>query len=305
MWLFTIEDDMLSEGVSTMDRDRTSTRWQMPLITVGLTLGLALGFSLWFWANTRAEAGWLSSLDLSSMGESPVARVAVPRAESSSQPGPSFIFDRQVLTQTVHLPLIFKHFPPFFKDDFSSDLGWEPMLESGSDAGLVDGEYFLKHTVALKIVRSIAPPCAQSNIGCEAPIPSAYGVEVEAHFVQGDVAINRYGIVFEQVDVTKQYIFVINPDTQTFWVYKFDPQKGFIELEAGTSADILTGNETNRLKVERDGDAIRVYANGALLGETTDSTYKGGQVGLDVWRFEDSTVPTEARFDNFTIYSLP
>ncbi len=53
------------------------------------------------------------------------------------------------------------------------------------------------------------------------------------------------------------------------------------------------------MRVECEGNTLRLYANGHLLSEVTDSTFSNGYVGLGVTSLAGSY--SEAAFDNFVI----
>ncbi|MCP4363113.1 MAG: hypothetical protein GY796_34360 [Chloroflexi bacterium] len=187
-----------------------------------------------------------------------------------------------------------------FSDPFDSALGWEPMLEDEASAQIIDGEYALSHMVDNRVVRSSSPLEA---------VPSTYIVEADVRYIYPEGVTqtdNRFGLFFDWSGNNQLYMFVINPDSQSFWLYKYDaeenPLGGWVMLALGGSPAIKPGGAINHLSVERYGSLIRLFANRTLLRELTDTTYSGGKVGVEGWSFE---APAEFRFDNFRVYELP
>jgi hypothetical protein len=184
-----------------------------------------------------------------------------------------------------------------FADNFSTDKGWETVPETGATWIVNLGEYFLKHITQDRNVRTVAPFLA-------ANMPAAYSVEVKARITNGAHSLTSYGILFDWLDNLRFYRFLVKPATQQWWVFKF--QNGWVTLSTGTNAAIRTGTQTNLLRVDREGNSIKVYAENTLLWSGTDSTYANGRGGLTI--LANSTMSAgqyaEAAFDDFVISNL-
>jgi len=200
---------------------------------------------------------------------------------------------------TIFLPLLLNNFStgpaPVFDDDFSTSQNWAVLAGSGGSAWVAGGEYHLQESAADRNVRVIAPVEA-------ADIPAAYSAETAVRLVTGagyDDQI-RYGIVFDWKAADQFYMFIVQPLTQEYWIYKY--QAGWVQLAEGSSGQILTSS-ANKLSIERIGERILVYANDVALTEIADATYLNGQAGLFVISSATmaGTETAEAAFDYFRI----
>jgi hypothetical protein len=68
------------------------------------------------------------------------------------------------------------------------------------------------------------------------------------------------------------------------------------------SSAIKAAGETNKLRVETNGDTIRLYANDKLLDEISDSTISRGKAALVVNTFDDPNVTV--KFDNLVVQGV-
>lgn len=91
------------------------------------------------------------------------------------------------------------------------------------------------------------------------------------------------GIIFRIQDKGDYYILRANA---------LEGNVNFYKYAGGSRSDIKDGTgkavagQWQELKVEATGDRLRGFLNGALVVETTDTTYKAGRVGL--WTKADS-----------------
>lgn len=83
--------------------------------------------------------------------------------------------------------------------------------------------------------------------------------------------LDRYGLVFRAPNFDTGYFFGVSCDGKyNFRVYD---QKGDIISWAQDGAILAGSDQTNRLGVMAEDNRIKLYANGTLLKELTDSTY--------------------------------
>ncbi|MBN2149034.1 MAG: hypothetical protein JW726_16735, partial [Anaerolineales bacterium] len=75
-------------------------------------------------------------------------------------------------------------------------------------------------------------------------------------------------------------------------------------IERTFNAAINDETGVNRLRVERDGEQIRLYVNGVLLDSISDSSYLIDQEA-SLCSISGAEANVAARFDNFTYSQLP
>ncbi|MBI3158116.1 MAG: hypothetical protein HYZ26_00770 [Chloroflexi bacterium] len=84
---------------------------------------------------------------------------------------------------------------------------------------------------------------------------------------------DRYGLMFRAPDPNHGYIFSFSCDGM-YRLATWDGKDFDILIDWTADAAILAGpNQTNRIGVRAVGNTIRLYANGVLLDEITDSEY--------------------------------
>jgi hypothetical protein len=114
---------------------------------------------------------------------------------------------------------------------------------------------------------------------------------------------NLYGAVFGWIDGDHFYVFAVAPDDQYYGVYRVSGDSWQAVISWSTSPYIQPGDSSNRLRVERSGNQLTVYANGNWLAAATDDAYTGTlQVGL--YAESGESVPVAARYDNVLITRL-
>jgi hypothetical protein len=110
---------------------------------------------------------------------------------------------------------------------------------------------------------------------------------------------NFIGLMLDLDDAEHSYLFVINTDSRVWLVFAARP--GALEaVIPPTAADaIRPGGETNRLAVERAGDALHLSINGTAVGQLL-APLPAAPVAAGVVAAAYTTQSTaEARFDNF------
>ena len=198
----------------------------------------------------------------------------------------------------VFLPIILNNYSaPLFFDTFDFDRGWNQVSDSGASSRVQDGQLVITQTVANRNVRTVAPFEASK-------IPEFFAVEADMEIVPGFHLGTKYGLLFNWIDANHFYRFIVEPKTGNWWIYKW--QSGWHILQDGTdSTNIKQSYITNRLKVERKGNEIWVYANNHYLDKVTDTTYTGGKTGLIIVAATDlGSDKAVAAFDNFVINRL-
>lgn len=199
----------------------------------------------------------------------------------------------------VFLPLANRKYadPVLYFDSLDADRGWQLVPESGASAYFANSYYYLKHTIPERNVRTVAPPSSDL-------IPPSYAVEVDASLAPGGDTGSQYGITFDWLDETRFYRFLVSPAEDKFFLYKF--AGGWQLLAQGSAA---LNNGLNHLKVERNLDLIRVYANDMALplAEIYDAAYLNGRVGLTILSSPSTSalLPALVYFNNFSISTLP
>lgn len=83
------------------------------------------------------------------------------------------------------------------------------------------------------------------------------------------------------------------------------PAEGeLVTLVEGDPRLFTTIGDVNRLRVIKQGDRIRLFINGVLVGDLRDATYPSGRIGVSTTCYREEG-GVEVHFDNFGIWSLP
>lgn len=177
-----------------------------------------------------------------------------------------------------------------FSDDFSNP-------SSGWETGDYDDGWVEYQIGALHIEDSTYDDaCTYSDLSL---YYSDLAIEVETWLVAG-TDDNWHQVFCRCVDDDNYYNFGISADGYyaiSLW------QNGVRSALSGSPTLSSYINEgwdvVNLMRVECEGNTLRLYANGHLLSEVTDSTFSNGYVGLGVTSLAGSY--SEAAFDNFVI----
>jgi len=227
-----------------------------------------------------------SASGISNMGEA-FARYAEVSTYIAENPSPNL--------HRIYLPVVTRNYDPLLQyfDDFSDpSSGWYIYDRGNIRWSYQEGEYEI-------LVRN-----AHWWAGASAPISGIDNYSIEADMRRYIGATSIYGLIFGLVDWDHFYWFVVNPESQSYSVWKRDPNNWVPIVEWTFSSHINPSDASNHLKVERYGSQIVVYANGHLLATTSDDTYTGTlRVGLYVENIGDVT-PVAVRFDNFEVRRL-
>jgi len=177
---------------------------------------------------------------------------------------------------------------PVFSDDFSVDGRWFTGDETNVRWSYQDEEY--------EILLRDAPWWAAETAPLQGGL-SDYAVEADIRFPDADDG--HGGLIFDLVDWDRFYVFAICPDTQAYSLW-MQTTTGWHTVVSSSSAYINSGNATNRLRVEREGNSIELFVNGESLTSGSESTYTGNlQIGL--YAHTSTTTPMVVRFDNFDL----
>jgi hypothetical protein len=92
--------------------------------------------------------------------------------------------------------------------------------------------------------------------------------------------LDRYGVLVRAPDAAKGYVFGFSC-AGSYRLYLWDGENYTGLQEWASSPHILSGpNQTNRMGIMAEGSSFKLYANGKLLTEVSDSTYAEGRFGL-------------------------
>jgi hypothetical protein len=172
------------------------------------------------------------------------------------------------------------------QDDFSNpNSGWPVASDAVASVGYESGEYRILVKQADYIVRA-GPGIPASDFHCEvdarsvAHVHGSYGI----YFGAGDAGFYLYEVAYGLFRLLRYERWT---DT---WTTLIAPTQ---------HPAIRTGNQTNHLKVVRQGTWIALYANGVQVAEqVNDGMFGQGTVGLAAGGIEDNY---DARFDNFLL----
>lgn len=192
----------------------------------------------------------------------------------------------------VHLPLAMRNFWPGFFDDFSNpNSGWDSGDYPSVLFRYLSGEYqiYLKGSNG------------QFAITPDLTMPSDYRIEVDARKVSAGVC--SYGLIFGTrwtADSWETYQVIVWPTDREFYINKRMLDGTWIVLQNWTYSSAINANYgTNRIRVDRVGTAIKVYINGTMVANLTDSSFTGPgrDAGIRAYSYWDA--PVDVRFDNF------
>jgi hypothetical protein len=210
----------------------------------------------------------------------------------------------------VFLPTVRRD--PVFADDFNyADpdqvwLKWEQIAETSATWFIQGNEFHGKHIVTDRNAKAVARVYAPQ-------MPASYSVEAKVKLASGSVEGARCGLLFDFLDNTRTYRFVIMPGLASgdnWLVQERNPTLSrWDTLPGGTGrASMLSRDDYNLLRVVRQGASIKVYLNDMLtpLWSGSDSTFVNGRAGLNIGTPVDLVTGTyvEVIFDDFLIDNL-
>jgi hypothetical protein len=178
-----------------------------------------------------------------------------------------------------------------YSDDFSDiNSGWSKKSSSPkeSEVGYEDGKYLI--TVF------------RENGSASAWLKRDFNdfvIEVEAT-KEGGPDGNGYGVILRRLE-DNFYRFEISGDGY----YQFDKRQDgkWIDIIPWTrSITINTGEATNVIKVECNGDEFAFYVNGVELGICTDESFIAGEIGLEIGTLTEGG--SRVSFDNLKVWAI-
>jgi hypothetical protein len=175
-----------------------------------------------------------------------------------------------------------------FQDDFSkTSSGWDKWSGDGGSTDYVDGTY--------QIMVNDTQYDLWANPGENFTDVS---VEVDAVMIGGPED-NDFGILCRYVDVDNYYFGIISSDGYYAIGTLLDGTQSIFGENMQPSDAIKTGTESNRIRFDCVGSTLKLYVNGMLLQEESESTLTSGDVGLMAGTFD--TAGTQVSFDNFVV----
>jgi hypothetical protein len=150
----------------------------------------------------------------------------------------------------------------------------------------VDGAY----AITLKLPKHLAWSTFEGSYG---------DVEIEADTVLDSSAEeSAAGIAFRYQDEDNFYFYRVSASgNYNLTLYKQGQQQALIDWTQ--SPAINRRGQVNNLRVEALGDHIRLFVNGTLLDEVSDSSFDEGEIALAVTTFSQGDVT--CLFDNFVV----
>ena len=206
-----------------------------------------------------------------------------PSATITQTPPPS---DTPTITLTPTPALV-------YSEDFEWDwCNWWVGDEPEYSAQCIDGEYEMR----LKLPNWIWF-AAQWWLSCWDCI-----IDVDAHF-SANRKSGSYGLAFGLDGSSNGYLFRVTA-AQDWGLLKVANRLLYPLVPLGSSPHINPREETNHLRVERQGSRISLYVNGYQLATVHDATYVGQRmVGMAIESYLGEGV--QVRFDNLVVYEWP
>lgn len=196
----------------------------------------------------------------------------------------------------AYLPLIMKNYCPDYFDDFSNPAsGWEVTNNPYYLSEYLNGEYHVLSKNKDYFYLFDAPACDRDN----------YTVEVDARW-QGSSGYD-YGIMFDLTDdYNNYYLFWVSSYYQVYALYMHTSFLGTVTIVPPTSSSTIHwGMASNHLGVTRDGDLITLHINGTTMGTWSQNTITGENGAGVIVRPYSDVATADARFDNFSMRTLP
>jgi hypothetical protein len=160
---------------------------------------------------------------------------------------------------------------PTWSDTFKNSANWY-LIETANTKFSIDNGHL--------IMKAFDPGKAE-EWGL-ATVPAIKNFYLEVTFKSGDQCSgkDRYGVLVRAPDPNSGYVFGFSCDGR-YRLYKWDGANYQALEEWKPAATIVSGpNQTNTLGFMAKDTTLKLYANGKLLGEYSDSTYSKGRFGL-------------------------
>ena len=177
-----------------------------------------------------------------------------------------------------------------FQDDFSStSSGWTDLYRD--DTGMTDYD---QGGFRIQVLESNFDYWANPGLYFTDTV-----IEVDAAKIDGPED-NDFGLICRYSNLENFYFLILTSDGY-YGIGKYtDGEQQLINTEElGQTDKILPGNATNQIKAECVGSTLRLYANGSLVHEVSDTDHTAGDVGVIAGTFDEPG--TDILFDNFVV----
>ena len=178
-----------------------------------------------------------------------------------------------------------------FQDDFSNtNSGWPSRSDNGDIMGYENGAYRIYLASTMTDLVANADQSLQADVVIDVDVTKAGGSDN-----------NDFGITCRMKDLNNFYFFEASSDGYAVIGMFLDNQMKYLSSEAMVQVNgINSGSTLNHMRAECIGSNLKLYVNGNLVAQVTDSTFtSGGDVGLIAGSFSDSGI--DIRFDNFIV----
>jgi hypothetical protein len=177
-----------------------------------------------------------------------------------------------------------------FQDDFSkTNSGW-PSRDGSDHMGYKDGAYQIYLDSSMTDLVANPGQSFPADVIIETDVTNA-----------GSTDNNDFGVVCRLQDLNNFYFFEAASDGYAVIGMFKDNEMKYLSADSMAAVDgINAGSTLNHLRAECVGSSLKLYVNGKLVAETTDTTFtSGGDAGLIAGSFDVGGV--DLRFDNFVV----
>jgi hypothetical protein len=212
----------------------------------------------------------------------PVAATAVIPSPTSMPPAPQPT--PTVITASTGI---------LFEDDFSTQRNdWLTEVSPAVEKGYEAGEFRI--TVYQRNFATWTYPQPPRDL-------ADFAVEVDARWVNGPQD-NEYGLVTRYQDASDEfYVFAISSNG-FYSMEKYQGDKWYDLAKWTETAAVKQGEVVNRLRVTCQGSTLRFFANGVLLAQAEDASFRSGNIGLFASAGDQEGVAVA--FDNLRVRAL-
>jgi len=160
---------------------------------------------------------------------------------------------------------------PTWRDTFTSSAYWYMVDTEDTRFEVKDGDLIME-----SIHSGTFDQWGLSN----RPKLTDFYLEITARTGDECSGLDRYGVLIRAPDSSQGYVYGFSCSGR-YRIYKWDGENYTGLQEWTNTPHIQSGpNQTNRLGIWAEGDTFKLYANGQLLAEVTDSEFSEGRFGL-------------------------